>query len=406
MIDIGTSKVVTLVAELKPDGGVTLIGVGVAPCEGVKKGIIVDMEKATHSVYRSVNEAEKTAGHVVVSATIGITGDHVAANASRGSVKVADPHRGVSLDDIHRAIEASRCLVLPPDKQIVSIIERDFTVDGHSGIRAPEGMAGNRLEVDVQIITGATAFIQNLSRCIHKLNIEIDSFELTPLASGESVLNDDEKEIGSILIDFGAGTTEVAVFKNRMLKKARVFPIGSRHIDNDIAVVLGTSAREAERLKLEHGIAYVDERVGSDPIEIEHVGGERRSQIIRGHLCEIIHERVLELFKIVLHDLETDMPMSIVPAGAVLTGGGSQLEGLNRVAEQVLGMNVRLGRPEYEGDMADKVAGPEFAASVGLLRLAARDAMIEAAAGGGGLSPLNWPRAAAHFIRGLIGKND
>jgi cell division protein FtsA len=398
-IDIGTSKVVTLIAELKHPGTVTLLGVGVAPTEGVKKGIVVDMDKTTQSVYQSLNAAEKAAGQVIVKAAIGITGDHVAANTSRGYTKIADPARGVVNDDIHRAIESARRLLLPPDKQIIGVIEHDFMVDGHGGIRAPEGMSGNKLEVEVQIVTGAISFVQNLTRCINKLNVEIDSFELAPLASGEAVLNDDEKEVGTIMIDFGAGTTEVAVFKNHALKKARVFPVGSRHIDNDIAVVLGTSAREAERLKLEYGIAYVDESVAGDPVEIEHVGGEKRTQIPRGHLCEIIHERIFELLRLVAHDLETDMPMSVVPTGVVLTGGGSLLEGLPKVAEQVLGMNVRVGRPYYEGIFADLVTGPEYATSVGLLRLAARNAMHNEAVHGG---PNNLFRAASSFLRGLL----
>jgi cell division protein FtsA len=403
VIDIGTSKVVTLIAELTHPGSVTLRGVGVAPTEGVKKGIVVNMDDVTKAIFQSVNAAEEKAGnHVLVSAVVGITGDHVAANTSRGFTKIADPSRGVTVDDINKAVESARRLLLPPDKQIIGVVEHDFTVDGHSGIRSPEGMSGNRLEVEVQIITGAISFVQNLSRCISNLNIVIDSFELSPLASGESVLNDDEKDVGTVLIDFGAGTTEVGVFKNHKLKKARVFPVGSRHIDNDIAVVLGTSAREAERIKLEYGMAYVDETVGSDPVEIEHVGGEKKTQIPRGHLCEIIHERVYELFKMVGHDLETDMPMSIIPTGVVLTGGGSLLPGMTRVAEQVLGMNVRVGRPSYEGEMADLVAGPEFATSVGLLRLAAKNAEHKIGGGGGGSFPQHMFRTAAGFLRGLF----
>ena len=398
-IDIGTSKVAALIAELKHPGTVTLLGVGVAPSEGVKKGIVVDMDKTTQAMYQAVNAAEKAAGQVIVKSVIGITGDHVAANTSRGFTKIADPARGVTTDDIHRAVESARRLLLPPDKQIIGVIEHDFTVDGHGGIRSPEAMSGNKLEVEVQIVTGAISFVQNLTRCINKLNIDIESFELASLASGEAAMNDDEKEVGTIMIDFGAGTTEVAVFRNHMLKKARVFPVGSRHIDNDIAVVLGTSAREAERLKLEYGIAYVDETVGGDPVEIEHVGGEKKTQIPRGHLCEIIHERVYELFKMIAHDLETDMPMSVIPTGVVLTGGGSQLAGLNKVAEQVLGMNVRIGRPYYEGAHADLVAGPEFSTSVGLLRLAARNAMHNDPGHGG---PKTIFRAASGFLRGLF----
>jgi len=407
VIDIGTSKVTTLIGELKGDGTVGLLGVGVAPSEGVKKGIVTDMDKTAESIYQSVNAAEKEAGQVMVSAIIGITGDHVAANTSRGFTKVADPSKGVSAEDMRRAVESASRLLLPPDKQVVGIVEQDFSVDGHGGIRYPQGMSGGKLEVEVQIVTAATASVQNLARCIGKLKIDIESYELASMASGEAVLNEDEKEIGTVLIDFGAGTTEVAVFRNKLLRKARVFPVGSRHIDNDIALVLCTSAREAERLKLEYGMAYVDDSVGSEPVMLEHVGGEKKAQIPRGHLCEIIYDRVFELFKLIAHDLETDMPMSLTPTGVVLTGGGSQLPGITRVAEQVLGMNVRIGKPLYTGDHADQVSGPEFSTPVGLLRIAARNAMHRTvAAGSEGFSARRMLNEATSFLRGLFNKID
>ncbi len=404
-IDIGTSKVTTLIAEVNMSGGFNITGVGVAPSEGVKKGHVVDLDLTTQSIFQSVNAAEKMANHVVVSAVLGVTGNHVSANSSHGSTSIADPVRGVTRDDMRRAVEASRKLLLPPDKQIVDIIEQEYTVDGQGGIRDPEGMSGTTLEVEVQIITGSSAFIRNLSRCVNKLNIDITTMVPAPMASGEAVLNEDEKEIGSIVIDFGAGTTEVAVFKGKMLKKARVFPVGSRHIDNDIAIVLGTSPREAERLKLEYGIAYVDETSAGEPVQMEHVGGEKKNQITRGMLCEIIHERVNEIARMVGHDLEADMPISVIPAGIVLTGNGSLLNGFSQVFEKTLGMNVRIGRPNYAGDHADEVSTPGFSTALGILRCTVQAISFSPLAAGGSRSILSdMLRSISRFFRGFFSK--
>lgn len=402
VIDVGTSKVAALIAGVNEDGSLGLIGVGVSPSEGMKKGVVTDIDKVAQSVYQAVNAAEKMANHVVVSAIVGISGNHVAISASRGMTKVNNPERGITREDMRRAVEVSRYLQTPADKQIIDIIEQEYTVDGQGGILDPERMAGNRLEVDVQIVTGTTAFVQNLIRCITKLNIEPEMLVLAPLTSGEAVLNEDEKEIGTVLIDFGAGTTGVAVFKNKMLKKSRIFPVGSRHIDSDIAIRLSVSLREAERLKLEYGMAYVDARVGSDPVEVELVGGEKKTQIPRGMLCETIYERVRETVKMVAHDLETDLPMSVTPANVVITGGGAKLEGLPQLVEQILGMNVRVGRPIYEGDHAGEIADPSFAAALGLLRYAARTVPLYSIPEHGGGAPGHWLRMAAHFFRGLF----
>jgi cell division protein FtsA len=401
-IDVGTSKVAALIAELSDKGGLRLTGVGSVPCEGMKKGVVTDIDRVTQSIYQALNAAEKMAGRVVVSATVGISGSHVGINEARGMTNVDNPDRGITRADVIRAMEASKQLTVPPDKQIIDIIRQDCTVDGQSGVRDPEGMCGGRLEVDVRIVTGATMFVQNLLKCVTKLNVEVESFVMTPVAAAEAVLNEDEKEIGTILIDFGAGTTSVAVYKKNQLGNARIFPVGSRHIDNDIAIVLGTSPREAERLKCEYGIAFVDERVGGDPVEIELVGGEKKSQITRGMLCEIIHERVVEIVKMVGYDLETDLPMTVVPAGIVITGGGARLVGLAHVVEQILGMNVRVARPIYMGDHAEEVAEPEFAAAMGMLKYAARAGSHHSTPEHGGFPARNLFRTAAQFLKALF----
>ncbi len=402
-IDVGTSKVTTLISEFGEDGGIKICGVGVAPTNGMKKGLVIDLDKVTQSIHSSVDAAEKMADRMIVSAYVGISGDHIGTSEQRGMTNINDPERGVTRDDMKRAVAASKCLLLPPQKQMMDVIQQGYLVDGHGGIDDPEGMSGNRLEVDTLIVTGSTAMAQNLTRCIMKLDISIDSMILSPLASGMAVLNDDEKEIGTILIDFGAGTTEVAVFHGNRIRKARVFPVGSNHINNDIAIVLGTSPKEAERLKLEYGKAYVDEQVGSEPVEIEHVSGEKQTKITRAMLCEVISARVYELIKMVRHDLETDLPISVVPAGIVITGGGSKLSGFGSVVEEVLNMSARIGEPIYSGEMSEKLQGPEYAAAFGILRCAARQITLGSFSASGDSSPLrSWYDSVANIFRGMF----
>ncbi len=312
------------------------------------------------------------ADRVMDGALISISGSHIAANSSRGTAPVLDPHGGVTHDDIRKAIEASRYLMLPPEKQIVDIIEQDFSLDGQSGIKDPLGMSGMNLEVGVQIITGSTSFINNLTKCILKLDIPIDGLLLGGLASGEAVLNSDEKQVGIVLLDIGAGTTDVAVFKDGYLLNSWVIPVGGAHIDNDIAVYFGTSRAEAERLKIEHGRAYMEGVDDSDPIEIDHVGGEDRTQVPKGMLSQVIQPRVSELLRIIRGDMENNLPPTVLPAGVVITCGTALLDGLPEMAEEILGFKARVASPKYNGPFSDKISNTFSSTAFGMLSWAAK----------------------------------
>ncbi len=403
-LDVGTSKTVALIAELKDGGGFEIVGFGSAATEGVKKGVIVSLDKASEAMHLAVDAAEKMAGRIIESAVVGVSGNSLASSEQHGGVAVADPERGVSADDMRRAAEAAKTILLPPDKQVICTIEMDYTVDNHSGIKDPRGMSGSRLGADVQIVTGSTAMTQNLMRCLMKLEIGIDALAPTPFASGEAVLNEDEKEIGTVIVDIGAGTSGIAVFKSGVLRKVKVFPVGGWNFDNDIGIVLGASTREGERLKIESGIAYVDDRVGSEPVRIEHVSGEKEQQVTRGMLCQIIHARAMDMMKMIRHELETDMPISVVPAGVVLTGNGALLEGMREVAEQAIGMNARVGKPRYSGPHSDLVSEPGYAAALGLLAHAARLRSISGARRSETATSSALIRSVAGFFRGLFNK--
>lgn len=377
-MDVGTSKVCTVIAEVDYSGNFNLIGVGTSKNSGMQKGQVVDLEAVTQAIYQSLGEAEKSAGVVIDSAYVSIAGSHVTANSKRGTANVTDQARGISADDVKRAIDDSKNLLLPPDKQIIDVVDLEYTVDNQSGIRDPLGMSGSHIEALVQIITGSSAFVQNLTKCVMKVGIHIDGVVYAPMAAGDSVLNKDEKRVGIIALDFGAGTTDVAVFQGGYLRNAWSIPVGGNHIDNDIAVRFGISHSEAERVKIEHGAAYIDGRDEVSPVQLQHVGGRDRTQVPRGMVIQVIQPRVMELASMIQSGVEENMPAGILPAGVVLTGGASLLPGMENVIEQTLGYNARSGKPIYSGKNAEMVDGPEYATAVGLVMFSVRNSFRSA----------------------------
>lgn len=371
-LDIGTTKVCALIANVKNGGSVEIIGIGVSQNEGMKKGLVTDLEKVELSIYQAVSGAERMAGTGVDTAFIGVSGSHIASNSAHGVSMVQDPRRGITAEDAARCIDAARVILLPPDKEVVDIVVQEFLVDGQGGITDPIGMAGSRLEARVQIITGASSFLQNLIRCVLKHDISVAGLILEPMASGEAVLSEDEKQIGVVLLDIGGGTMDMAVFYGGALCRARILPLGGNHIDNDIAVGLSTSLREAERVKIEHGRAYLSGVDESVPIEILPIGREKKVQIPKGLLCEIIQPRVTEMVRLVRMELDESEVTAIVPGGIVLTGGGALLEGFAEMASRMLDMHVRVGHPRYAGTHREMVSSPAFATGVGMLQCAVR----------------------------------
>lgn len=402
-IDVGTSKVCTAIAEVDFSGNFNIIGIGLSKNNGMQKGQVVDLDAVTQAVYQSLGEAEKSAGIVIDSAYVSIAGSHVTANSKRGTANVTDQVRGISTDDVRRAIDDSKNLLLPPDKQIIDVVDLEYTVDTQTGIRDPLGMSGSHIEVLVQIITGSSAFVQNLTKCVMKVGIHVDGVVYAPMAAGESVLNKDEKKVGMLLLDLGAGTTDVAVYQGGHLRNAWSIPVGGNHIDNDIAVRFGISHAESERVKIEHGKAYMDGRDETEPVHLQHVGGRDKTQVPRGMVCQVIQPRVVELMEMVQSGLQENMPPGVLPAGVVITGGASLLDGMEYVVEQVLGYNVRIGSPIYHGKNAELVAGPEFATAVGLIQFSIRHSFRKSGAyGPRGITIKGFPQSIAAFFRGFF----
>lgn len=371
VIDAGTSKVCALIASVDEQLEIDILGMGESESDGMRKGVVTDLERMNKSIYRAVSAAEKMADRPVESAFVGISGAHLASTPGHGVISVADPHC-IAADDMRRALEATRVRDLPHDREIIDIFQQEYAVDGQDGVRDPKGMSGSRLDVRVQVVSGASAPIHNLVKCICKLDITVSGLIPSAMASGMAALNDDERGIGVVVIDIGGGVTDIAVFQNGMLRRACVLPVGGDHVDNDLAVGLSTSISEARRVKLKHGNAWFENEDEGEPVELRLVGREEMSQVPRGLLCEIIHPRVRELFEIVRKDLEdNEDSFMAVPGGVALCGGAAKMPGVAQVAEKVLNTHIRIAAPRGVRANCERVAGPEYATAVGLVRCAA-----------------------------------
>ncbi|MCR4399012.1 MAG: cell division protein FtsA [Firmicutes bacterium] len=370
-LDVGTSKVAAVVAQLD-QGTPTVIGVGVAPNTGMRKGVVVDMEGTARSVQDAVGRAERMAGVTAKSVHLSISGSHIASFNNRGVVAVTAEDREITESDVQRVIEAARVFSLPSDREVIHVLPREFVVDGYDGVKDPVGMMGVRLEVEAQIVTGAVTSVQNLLRSVYKAGFEVDDIVLSPLASGESVLQAAEKELGVAVVDVGAGTTDVAIFAQGSLWYAAVVPVGGDHITNDVAVGLRTPTNQADRIKIEYG--FIGEEGDADAsVTISTMGGIGKREVPLKLLSSIIEARAREIFGLVSKELKKSGYPSVIPGGAVLTGGSSQMKGMAGLCAQVLDMPVRLGSPEGVEGLRDIVSGPAFATAVGLVLFAGKD---------------------------------
>ncbi|MGB9722857.1 MAG: cell division protein FtsA [Chloroflexia bacterium] len=371
-IDVGTTKVVTLVGEQGPDGQINILGVGLTPSKGIKKGIVVNVEEAVTSIVASVEKAERLSGYRIGSAYVGVAGGHIQAINSRGVVAIPRADREITAADLARALDAARAIAIPTQREIIHVIPRSYIVDGQEGIRDPIGLSGFRLEVEAHIVTGAVTAIQNLIKCVQRAGVEIDDLVLQPLASSEAVLSEAEKEMGVILVDCGGGTTDVAIFIDGSIWHTVVLPVGGNHISNDIAIVLRTPFDVAEYLKIRHGQARPASDDGRNPeddqIEVESFSGGRRRQVSRTLLHQVIEARVEEIFQMLRAEVRRVGYEGLLPAGVVLTGGTALLPGIEDVAREVLNLPVRIGIPTHLGGLADTIDSPAYATGVGLLR--------------------------------------
>ncbi|MEO5376389.1 MAG: cell division protein FtsA [Magnetococcus sp. DMHC-6] len=375
-LDIGTTKICCIVAELQPDGRLDVIGVGTHPSRGLRKGVVIDIDSTVESMRMAVEEAEMMAGVEVNMVYAGIAGGHIKSGNSAGVVATKEGEVGPG--DIQRVLDAARAQPLTMDREVLHIIPQEYSLDGQEGIKEPLGMSGVRLEAKVHIVTGAVASAQNIIKCINRCGLDVGDIILEQLASSESVLTADEKELGVCLLDIGGGTTDIAIFADGHIKHTAVLAIGGDHLTNDIAVGLRTPTREAETLKRKFGCALSSLVDPEETIEVPSIGDRKPRALARHILAEIIEPRVEELFTLVNREIARSGYEEQITAGIVLTGGTAMTEGMVELAEEVFNKPVRLGPPQGVGGLTDVVATPIFATAVGLVLFAVRHKQREA----------------------------
>jgi len=363
-LDIGTSKIVTIVAELLPEGTLKVIGLGQHVSRGLKKGVVINIDSTMQAIQRSLEEAELMADCKIKTVYTGIAGSHVRSLNSHGMVKIKDAE--VTQMDVDRVVETARAVALPADQQILHILTQEFIIDGQDDVREPLGMSGMKLEVKVHIVTGAVAAAQNIVKCIKRCGLEVSDLILQPLASSIAVLTEDEKELGVCLVDIGGGTTDIAVFKNGAIRHTAVIPIAGDQITNDIAMALRTPTTDAEDIKIKYGCA-LRQLADDGPISVPGVGERGVRMLSRQTLAEVIEPRVEELYMLVQAELRRSGFENMLSSGIVITGGSSAMQGMVELGEEIFHMPVRLGLPRYIGGLSDVVKTPRFSTSVGLL---------------------------------------
>jgi cell division protein FtsA len=388
-LDVGTSKITAVVGEHVDDGGLDVIGIGLAEAKGIRRGLVVNLETAVDSIKRAIDEAELTAGIEIDSAYLALSGAHVKGFNSRGVVAVAGKNREISREDVRRAIDAAKAVALPSGREILHVLPQDFVVDEQDGIGNPVGMTGSRLEVNVHIITGNASTTQNVVACVNRAGVAVVDTVLEQLAAAESVLTQDERELGVALVDIGGGTTDFAIFERGSLWHTGVVAIGGDHFTNDIAVGLRTPVPDAERVKRRSGCA-LSLMVGEDEtMEVGSVGGRPPRVMARRILAEVLQPRAEEVFHLLWDEIQRAGWEKSLHSGIVLTGGGALLDGMAEIAEQIFDLPIRRGYPVGIGGLVDHVNSPAFATAVGIVMYVHKQHQLEAGrptAGAGALS--------------------
>jgi cell division protein FtsA len=377
-LDVGTSKVCAIVGELLDDGGLDIVGIGVAESRGIRRGVIVNLEAAVESIKKAIEEAELMAGVEVDAVHLSMAGPHIKGFNSRGVIAVAGKSREITRDDVRRAIEAAKAVSLPAGRDILHVLPQDFVVDEQDGIGAPVGMTGARLEVNVHIVTSSTTATQNIVSCVNRAGVHVIDTVIEQIAAAEAVLTQDEKELGVALVDIGGGTTDIAIFERGSLWHTAVIGVGGDHFTSDIAVGLRMPIPDAEKLKRKCGCALsamVDE---DETMDVASVGGRRPRVMARRILSEILQPRAEEIFHLVWDEIRRAGYEKSLNSGIVLTGGGAILEGMPEIAEQIFDLPIRRGAPTGVGGLADHVGSPAFATPVGLVTYGQRNQIGEA----------------------------
>jgi len=363
-LDIGTTKICAIVGEVN-NGSVDIVGIGFCPSEGLRKGVVVNIESTVNSLKKAVEEAELMAGFQISSVYTGISGAHVKGFNSQGIIPIKD--REVSEGDVKRVIDAAKAVAIPLDREVIHVLPQEFIVDDQDGIQEPIGMIGVRLETKVHIVSVAATYAQNIIKCANRTGLSVSNIILEQLASSEALLSPDEKELGVLLMDIGGGTTNIAIFSKGSIKHTSVLPLGGNHITGDIAVGLRTPIIEAEKIKKRYGCAFPSIVDRSETIEVPSVGGREPRVLPRRQLCEIIEPRAEEILSLVKRELVKSNCEESVASGIVITGGTALLEGLPELAEKVFNLAVRVGYPTGIGGLSDVVNNPMYSTGVGLV---------------------------------------
>lgn len=368
-LDLGTSKVCAIVAspDDKPNS-LKILGIGIAVSEGLNRGVVTNIEKTVKTIEKVIEQAEQQSGIKIKDVVVGIAGDHIQSFQSRGVVGISNPNREITQKDVERALEDGKNQKIPSERKILHVIPQDFIIDGQDGITDPVGMSGVRMEANVHVVTGLDTAIQNIHTCVNRLGLNVKQIVLEPLASSYACLDDEEKEVGVALIDIGGGTTDIAIFKEGIIRFTSVFAIAGKKVTDDIREGLGIIKDQAERIKKEYGHAHLDSILKDEVFMIPGIGGRKPLEISKSLLCKIIQPRMEEIFEFALYELRRSGLSGSLGAGIVVTGGSSLLRGTEELAQEVFGMPVKIGMPSsvtYTG-LAPEVKNPTYSTAVGL----------------------------------------
>ena len=369
-LDIGTTKICAVVGEIS-GSDINIIGIGTHPSIGLRKGVVINIESTVESIKKAVEEAELMAGCEISSVCIGIAGGHITGFNSRGIVAIKGSE--ISENDVERVIDAARAVAIPMDREVIHVLPQEFIVDDESGIQNPVGMAGVRLEAKIHIVTGAVASAHNLVKCANRSGLDVSDIVLESLASGEAVLTDEEKQLGTALLDLGGGTTDLAIFSGKNIKHTFVLALGGNNLTNDIAVGLRAPQTEAEKIKKKYGTCLAQDVGNDETIEVPGLGGRKPRKLPRQILGEILEPRMEEIFELIHREIFRAGMENIIPSGFVLTGGTALLSEVTEVAESIFHLPTRLGKPQGIAGLVDVVNNPMYATGVGLVLYGARN---------------------------------
>ncbi len=364
-LDVGTTKVCTIVGAKHSNSELEIIGIGTHPSHGLKKGSVVNIDKTVRSIQNSVEEAKLMAGVNISSATIGIAGSHIYSFNSSGVVAVKNGE--ITQDDVDRVLEAAKAVVIPSDREILHVIPQEFKVDNTVGIKNPVGMCGVRLEAHVHVVTGSISLIQNLVKCVEQTGIRAENITLQPIASSKAVLSSEEMEMGVILVDIGGGTTDVAIWKEGSLIHSQIIPVGGNHFTNDLAVALKIPHAEAERIKINHGSVLAETLNQSSHITVQGIAGTKPREVQLSYVAEVLGARAEELFSLLREQIDDKNLENEITGGIVLTGGGALIKGLPELGEYILERPTKVGYPVPFGGMTNIMQNPKYSTVLGLL---------------------------------------